>query len=101
MPSHRNLQNHTVAVTGASSGIGAAFARALAGRGPPGMGHFLLKIGKKPGVPLRTVLTEVERDVNDTNRSWAQAAARFHETRARALRDASAGEDAASEMSAA
>ena len=23
---------------------------------------------------LRTVLTEVERDVNDTNRSWAQAA---------------------------
>ena len=68
---------------------------------PPGMGHFLLKIGKKPGVPLRTVLTEVERDVNDTNRSWAQASARFHETRARALRDASAGEDAASEMSAA
>ncbi|MGO1225523.1 MULTISPECIES: SDR family NAD(P)-dependent oxidoreductase [unclassified Brachybacterium] len=33
MPSHRNLQNHTVAVTGASSGIGAAFAHALAGRG--------------------------------------------------------------------
>lgn len=24
MPSHRNLQNHTVAVTGASSGIGAS-----------------------------------------------------------------------------
>lgn len=68
---------------------------------PPGMGHFLLKIGKKPGVPLRTVLTEVERDVNDTNRSWAQASARFHETRARALRDASSGEDAPSEVSAA
>lgn len=68
---------------------------------PPGMGHFLLKIGKKPGVPLRTVLTGVERDVNDTNRSWAQASARFHETRARALRDASSGEETASEMSAA
>ena len=38
MPSHRNLQNHTVAVTGASSGIGAAFARALAGRALRGWG---------------------------------------------------------------
>lgn len=54
---------------------------------PPGMGHFLLKIGKKPGTPLRTVLTAVERDVNDTNRSWAQAATRFRTMRARALRD--------------
>lgn len=54
---------------------------------PPGMGHFLLKVGKKPGTPLRTVLTEVERDVNDTNRSWAQAAARFREMRVKALRD--------------
>ncbi|MEE1652164.1 hypothetical protein V1260_15385 [Brachybacterium sp. J144] len=54
---------------------------------PPGMGHFLLKIGKKPGTPLRTVLTAVERDVNDTNRSWAQAASRFRQMRARALRD--------------
>lgn len=54
---------------------------------PPGMGNFLLKVGKKPGTPLRTVLTDVERKVNDTNRSWSQAATRFREMRARALRD--------------
>jgi len=63
---------------------------------PPGMGHFLLKIGKKPGTPLRTVLTNVEREVNDTNRSWEQAAAHFRKMRAMALRDTAAeGEEAA------
>ena len=63
---------------------------------PPGMGHFLLKIGKKPGTPLRTVLTNVEREVNDTNRSWELAAAHFRKMRAMALRDTAAeGEEAA------
>lgn len=68
---------------------------------PPGMGHFLLKVGKKPGTPLRTVLTEVEREVNNTNRSWAQAATRFREMRARALRDDVLEEPTATDRSAA
>ncbi|MDN5654254.1 MAG: hypothetical protein L0G46_04060 [Kocuria sp.] len=68
---------------------------------PPGMGHFLLKVGKKPGTPLRTVLTSVERDVNNTNRSWEQASARFREMRAKALRDDVAEEAPADDRSAA
>lgn len=68
---------------------------------PPGMGYFLLKIGKKPGTPLRTVLTDVEREVNDTNRSWAQAATRFRELRARALRDDVLEEPSTADRSAA
>lgn len=40
---------------------------------PPGLGKFLLKIGKKPGVPFRTVMTETERHVNDTNKAWAES----------------------------
>lgn len=37
---------------------------------PPGLGKFILKIGKKPGVPFQTVMTSVERDVNNTNKAW-------------------------------
>lgn len=43
---------------------------------PPGLGKFLLKIGKKPGVPFRTVMTSVElhSGVGDTNKAWKKAA---------------------------
>lgn len=39
---------------------------------PPGMGRFLLKTGKKPGVPFKVELTDTERntDINNTNRRW-------------------------------
>lgn len=37
---------------------------------PPGQGKFLLKIGKKPGIPFRTVLTSPEKRVYDTNQAW-------------------------------
>lgn len=40
---------------------------------PPGRGKFLLKIGKKPGVPFKTVLTQPEMSVNDTNKAWRMA----------------------------
>ncbi|PPF91325.1 hypothetical protein C5C03_00435 [Clavibacter michiganensis] len=43
---------------------------------PPGLGKFLLKIGKKPGVPFQSMLTDVERAVNDTNMAWKDAASR-------------------------
>ena len=45
---------------------------------PPGRGKFLIKTGSGPGIPLQLNLTSVERDVNDTNRRWAGAAARAH-----------------------
>lgn len=43
---------------------------------PPGLGAFLLKIGKTPGTPLRVKLTATEESVNDTNKSWHDIAAR-------------------------
>jgi hypothetical protein len=50
---------------------------------PPGRGKFLLKIGKKPGVPFEVELTPAERDVNDTNKAWSDAAERFRHSAAR------------------
>jgi hypothetical protein len=43
---------------------------------PPGQGKFLLKLGKKPGIPFKVDLTPVERDVNDTNHMWSAMAQR-------------------------
>ncbi len=43
---------------------------------PPGRGKFLLKIGKKPGTPFEVILTDVEKDVNNTNKRWAALEAR-------------------------
>jgi hypothetical protein len=42
---------------------------------PPGVGHFLLKVGDRPGVPFRLRLTEAERvaGIHDTNQRWAAA----------------------------
>ncbi|MDP9461428.1 MAG: ATP/GTP-binding protein [Actinomycetota bacterium] len=40
--------------------------------GPPGMGNFLLKIGRRPGVPMHLDLTaaELAAGVHDTNKRW-------------------------------
>lgn len=37
---------------------------------PPGQGNFLLKIGKKPGIPFNVAITATELAVNDTNKRW-------------------------------
>lgn len=37
---------------------------------PPGQGKFLIKVGSRPGIPIQTYLTAVERDLNDTNKRW-------------------------------
>lgn len=37
---------------------------------PPGRGLFLLKAGNNPGVPVKVILTDAERKINDTNRRW-------------------------------
>ena len=37
---------------------------------PPGLGRFLLKVGGRPGIPLRVQLTASELDLHDTNRRW-------------------------------
>ncbi|MGB8021940.1 MAG: hypothetical protein WCF04_11980 [Candidatus Nanopelagicales bacterium] len=40
---------------------------------PPGVGHFLLKVGGRPGVPFQLRVTAVERaaNIHDTNQRWA------------------------------
>jgi hypothetical protein len=45
---------------------------------PPGQGNFLLKIGKKPGIPFNMTMTGAERNVNDTNKRWRDIATRLH-----------------------
>jgi hypothetical protein len=40
--------------------------------GPPGRGRFLVKVGGRPGIPVQVVLTEAEREINDTNKRWRQ-----------------------------
>jgi hypothetical protein len=42
---------------------------------PPGVGHFLLKVGGQPGVPVELRLTEAELNagVHNTNQRWAAA----------------------------
>jgi hypothetical protein len=37
---------------------------------PPGRGHVMIKVGGRPGIPLRVTLTPAEVELNDTNRRW-------------------------------
>ncbi|GAA2066291.1 ATPase [Streptomyces albiaxialis] len=37
---------------------------------PPGLGNFLIKVGSRPGIPLRVDLTAAELAVNNTNKRW-------------------------------
>jgi hypothetical protein len=37
---------------------------------PPGLGKCLLKVGGRPGVPVRVTVTETERRLHDTNARW-------------------------------
>lgn len=43
---------------------------------PPGLGKFLVKVGGRPGIPVRVELTETERAINDTNKLWHQQSGR-------------------------
>jgi len=36
----------------------------------PGMGQFMLKVGGRPGIPIRVQVSEFERSLHDTNARW-------------------------------
>jgi hypothetical protein len=38
---------------------------------PAGRGKFLIKVGGRPGIPIRVKLTQSELALNDTNTRWA------------------------------
>ena len=60
---------------------------------PPGIGKFLIKVGGRPGIPVRVVLTAAEKDVNDTNKRWKEQPPRRAAARAQ-LRAVEAEEQA-------
>jgi len=37
---------------------------------PPGLGKFLIKVGGRPGIPVKVTLTPAELTLNDTNKRW-------------------------------
>lgn len=36
----------------------------------PGLGKFLIKVGRRPGIPVQLMLTEAEINLYDTNKRW-------------------------------
>jgi hypothetical protein len=39
---------------------------------PPGRGRFLIKVGGRPGIPIKVAITDTERQLHDTNSRWVQ-----------------------------
>lgn len=39
---------------------------------PPGRGRFLIKVGGRPGIPIKVTITDTERHLHDTNTRWVQ-----------------------------
>ncbi|WP_260609295.1 ATP/GTP-binding protein [Streptomyces sp. WAC 01325] len=38
---------------------------------PPGRGRFLIKVGGRPGIPIKVAITDTERELHNTNSRWA------------------------------
>lgn len=43
---------------------------------PPGRGRFLVKVGNRPGIPVRVVLTEAEKPLSMSDDRWATSSRR-------------------------
>jgi hypothetical protein len=37
---------------------------------PPGRGRFLIKVGGRPGIPIKVAITDAERRLHNTNTRW-------------------------------
>jgi hypothetical protein len=61
---------------------------------PPGRGRFLIKVGGRPGIPIRVVITDAERHLHDTNTRWIAdgEADRVMAERAAVMRAVTAGD---------
>jgi hypothetical protein len=49
-----------------------AWSSAVQNDAPPGRGNFMIKLGGRPGIPLRVTLTPTELHLNDTSKLWHQ-----------------------------
>jgi hypothetical protein len=47
-----------------------AWSTAASHDAPPGRGNFMIKVGGRPGIPFRVVLTDTELALSDTNAMW-------------------------------
>jgi hypothetical protein len=59
---------------------------------PPGRGRFLIKVGGRPGVPIKVAITDTERELHNTNTRWTpnEQAAKAAAARAATLAEARA-----------
>ncbi|MCA2211841.1 ATP/GTP-binding protein [Jidongwangia harbinensis] len=55
---------------------------------PPGRGRFLIKVGGRPGIPIRVSITDTERHLHDTNTRWVQNGYAEEQAAARAAEEA-------------
>ncbi|MFF4492584.1 ATP/GTP-binding protein [Streptomyces sp. NPDC001546] len=39
---------------------------------PPGRGRFLIKVGGRPGIPIKVAITETEKTLHNTNTRWSE-----------------------------
>jgi hypothetical protein len=46
---------------------------------PPGRGRFLIKVGGRPGIPIKVAITDTERELHNTNMRWTAAEEPDHE----------------------
>lgn len=46
------------------------WASAGANEEPPGRGRFLIKVGGRPGIPIKVAITDTERELHNTNTRW-------------------------------
>ncbi|MDX3319636.1 ATP/GTP-binding protein [Streptomyces sp. ME03-5684b] len=51
---------------------------------PPGRGRFLIKVGGRPGIPIRVAITDAERRLHNTNTRWTTNEAAIERAAARA-----------------
>ncbi|OIJ69161.1 ATP/GTP-binding protein [Streptomyces mangrovisoli] len=65
---------------------------------PPGRGRFLIKVGGRPGIPIKVAITDAERELHNTNTRWTPDESAVEQSVARAAaqvaRTAQAGPEA-------
>ncbi|MFC8436319.1 ATP/GTP-binding protein [Streptomyces sp. NPDC057253] len=54
---------------------------------PPGRGRFLIKVGGRPGIPIKVAITDAERDLHNTNTRWTTNEAAIEQAAARTARE--------------